>query len=247
MLVRAFEITGMWWRRGEAWQLVAKSPIARLDRCRFVLSDLPGVTRDLLLSGRYELPERTAIRKYLRRDEPVVEFGANMGVVACTTNRLLRDPPRHLVVEANPDLIPLLNTHKRMNSSVFSVWHGAVAYGMPKISFAIQSDTLASSLHLAGGRVVTVPTVTLAEILRERSFERAAVVCDIEGAEFALLEHEATTLSRYCTTFIVEVHAVPGIADPHSFFESAMKDAGFERLERTHDTHVYENRRLPKG
>ena len=48
------------------------------------------------------------IARSLRRDLPVVELGGSIGVVACVTNRLLKDRKAHLVVEANPLAIPHL-------------------------------------------------------------------------------------------------------------------------------------------
>jgi hypothetical protein len=64
-----------------------------LDNCTF---DLTGVANDSirleLITNQYELPERHAVVRYLRRDLPVIELGGSMGVVACVTNKLLTDP-----------------------------------------------------------------------------------------------------------------------------------------------------------
>ena len=55
-----------------------------------------------MVKNDYELPERTAIARYLRRDLPVVELGGSIGVVACVTNRLLKDRTADLVVGKSP-------------------------------------------------------------------------------------------------------------------------------------------------
>jgi hypothetical protein len=54
---------------------------------------------------RYEKPERLAIKQFLDPSLPVVEFGGSIGVVACLINRRLNQPAKHVVVEANPDLL----------------------------------------------------------------------------------------------------------------------------------------------
>ncbi len=106
-----------------AWSLVRKNlnhafrtapgGLVRLGIQTFRPSDTP--TRELLLSGQYESPERRACRRYIRADLPVVEFGACLGVVACSVNRRLKDPRNHVVVEANPHLLPILAENRDRN------------------------------------------------------------------------------------------------------------------------------------
>jgi hypothetical protein len=63
----------------------------------------------------YELPERELIRKYLPSNARVLELGGGIGVVSCLTNSLLRDKHAHVVVEANPLLIPFLESNRDLN------------------------------------------------------------------------------------------------------------------------------------
>jgi 16S rRNA A1518/A1519 N6-dimethyltransferase RsmA/KsgA/DIM1 with predicted DNA glycosylase/AP lyase activity len=71
--------------------------------------------------GVFEKHERETIKRCLDPNLPVVEVGGCIGVVACTTNRLLQEPSKHVVVEANPDLVPVLEANRQLNQCEFVV------------------------------------------------------------------------------------------------------------------------------
>ena len=58
--------------------------------------------RSCFMRGSYEHEERELIRRWLKPEDHVIEFGACLGIVSCVTNKLLKDKTRHVVVEANP-------------------------------------------------------------------------------------------------------------------------------------------------
>src|SRR6185295_467935 len=117
---------------GAAWQLLVNKAwrvsrtmpggLIRLDGCVF-RSDAG--SREWLLSGDYEGPERTAAKRYIRSDIPVVEFGGALGVVSCVLNRRLKNPRHHVVVEANPHVLPALLENRNRNHCSFEIVHGA--------------------------------------------------------------------------------------------------------------------------
>jgi hypothetical protein len=59
-----------------------------------------------LLKQRFERFERKAVLQHVNPEYPVVELGACIGVVACITNGILKNPVLHVVVEANPHVSP---------------------------------------------------------------------------------------------------------------------------------------------
>src|ERR1700733_14422719 len=115
--------------------------------------DMAGITSDSirieLITNQYELPERRAVLRYLRRDLPVVELGGSMGGGACTTNKLLRDPSAHVVVEANPLVIPQLELNRKLNGRGFEILNCAIAYGADSITFRPSTDMAGSSITRA--------------------------------------------------------------------------------------------------
>ena len=238
----------MTWRRGEVWEVGKfigwSSKIARVDGCKFTIDPrvVPANVIDLLLTHRYEQAERAALAKFLDCDVPVVELGACIGVVSCVTNRRLRDPERHVVVEANPALLPLLEDNRARNGCRFKVVHAALAYGVESITFNVNDNVLASSLWGEKRRGVVVPTVTLEGLLDENGLERATVICDIEGAELQLVEHELPTLSKRIVAIIMETHERLVGEEKNRQMFARLESAGFDVVHKDGDVVVLLNR-----
>lgn len=201
-----------WWCRRDSWILgkwiELRGNAVEIEGCLFSVKN-PAIStkyKSRFLFDRYEHPERLAVRQYLDPALPVVEFGGSVGVVACLTNKKLAEPTHHVVVEANPSLVPLLEENRRRNGCRFTVLHCAVAYDRKEVFFYSDPNFLASGTLPAQGVRVKVPSTSLAEVLREHAFKRCTLVCDIEGAEIALVDHEIECLERSVDTFILETH-----------------------------------------
>jgi FkbM family methyltransferase len=181
--------------------------IVTIDGCQFPLRDLPNNSMKLaLLTGSYEAPERSAVRKYIQPDWGVVELGACIGVISCITNRLLKNPKAHVVVEINPLVLPYLQANRERNGGSFKILHAALAYDEEQVSFRPHLEFWGNFLHQGGSRpAVNVPVTQLRRIVEEERFEEFAVICDVEGQEFDLLEHEIETLRR-ARLIIMEFH-----------------------------------------
>jgi FkbM family methyltransferase len=192
------------------WQIKTKGhkPEVRLDRCTFNLdriTDFP--TKVELIMNKYEAPERRAVARYIRQDLPVVELGGSMGVVACVTNRLLKSPTAHVVVEANPLVIPQLEVNRALNRCQFEIVNRAIAYEMESVTFRPSSNVCVSSITAVGDQSpVTVQTTQLREIVRDHGFARFNLICDIEGLEYDMICRETDVLKN-ADTIILETHA----------------------------------------
>lgn len=249
------------WRRGEVWQLGRfmgrPTDIVRLDGCRFSIATdrVPANVIDLLLSDLYEEPERKALRTFLNPELPVIELGGCIGVVSCLTNRRLRRPEQHVVVEANPALLPLLEENRARNDCRFEIVHAAVSYGVDTIKFNVDDNILASSVggderRAAAVATVTVATVavatmTLERLLNEHGFARATLICDIEGAELQLVEHELKTIGERVPTIIMELHdRIVGQEQTQGML-SHLESAGFKIMSREGDVVVLEKSGVP--
>lgn len=215
--------------------------VATLDGCKFELHNIPNTRMKLdLLTGRYEQSERTAARQYIRPEWPVVELGACIGGVACMTNKLLRNPSAHVVVEANPRVIPLLESNRRDNHCSFKIVNAALAYETDTVTFSPWFDFWGNSIHheLATGQPVTVPTVRLRRILDEEHFNSYALLCDIEGQEYELVMHEPDAL-RAAKIVIMEIHPEVTGAEKVDALFGRMTDLGFETVQRSGDLAVF--------
>jgi len=239
------------WRRGEVWQLGRfigmPTDIVRLDGCRFSIAKdrVPANVIDLLLSDLYEEPERKALRTFLDPELPVIELGACIGIVSCLTNRRLRRPEQHVVVEANPGLLPLLEDNRARNDCRFEIVHAAVSYGVETIKFNVDDNILASSVGGDERQAVAVATMTLERLLNEHGFARATLICDIEGAELQLVEHELKTIGERVATIIMELHdRIVGQEQTQAML-SRLESAGFKIVSRDGDVVILEKSGVP--
>ena len=214
-----------------------------LDGCVFPLRELANNPMKLaLLDGSYEAPERAAVQKYLRPEWGVVELGACIGVVSCVTNKLLRNPKAHVVVEINPLAIPHLEANRERNACSFKIVSRALAYNADSVTFRPHLDLWANFLGQGGNRpTVTVPATRLSEILGEQGFGEFALICDIEGQEFELVMHEAETVGK-AELIIMELHPHMVGAEQVQRMMDSLEKLGFGLEERVADVVVLSRR-----
>ena len=134
----------------------------------------------------------------------MIELGGSMGVVSCVTNKLLKRDTAHVVVEANPLLIPWLFRNREMNNSSFLVEHCAVGKP-PEVTFYIHSTAVVDgSSQRKSARAVRLPCRSLSE-LHERYGPFSALIMDVEGSEFDVLEDAPALLKSYRLA-VIEFH-----------------------------------------
>ena len=168
--------------------------------------EVEGLRNDVI-NGVFETFERSAVQQYVSPRLPVVELGGCMGIVSCITNRRLKNPEAHVVVEANPKVIPLLHRNRERNHCRFEILNRAIAYGADTIAYAPSADFAGNSLNENRGTAqVSVRTIGLSDILSTHGFDRYTLICDIEGHESELVDREADAIRR-ADTIILETHA----------------------------------------
>jgi FkbM family methyltransferase len=179
-----------------------------MDGCTFSLKHIPNTEMKLaLLTGEYESFERRAVLQYVDPGQPVIELGGCIGVVACITNRAMKSPRLHLVVEPNPNVISILKGNRDRNHCEFEIMNAAIAYGQDSVTFSPAEDWWGNALRQENGRTtVTVRATRLADIVNERGFNSFTLICDIEGHEYDMLLNEAEVLKE-ADTLIIETHA----------------------------------------
>lgn len=157
--------------------------------------------------GIYEVGERELTKRFIDRDLPTVEIGASIGGVACTTNRLLRDPKAHVVLECNPIVLPTLEKNRALNGAGFSIEPRALAYGSETISFGVCPDHFMMGRLYGDGDQITVPTITLRQVLDKYGFQTINLISDSEGAEVEMVDNESDLLRDCVKWIIIETHA----------------------------------------
>jgi FkbM family methyltransferase len=166
-----------------------------------------------------------------------------MGVVSCITNRQLEHKRAHVVVEANPHAIPLLQESRSRNQCEFEIVNAAIAYGCEQVTFTPMEDLWGVSLEQQPDReAVTVPAVQLRDIVRDHGFRRFTLVCDIEGHEYDLVKHESSVL-QMADTIILETHARLIGEEKTRELLNKLQDLGFHIIDR--DSFVLVMKQLP--
>ncbi len=191
----------------------SRGNVVVVDGCRFSL-DSPVITtesKSKFMFNQYEWPERQAVARFVNPNLPVVEFGGSIGVVSCLTNRKLDCPQRHVVVEANPALVPLLLQNRDQNDCAFEVLPRLIAYGSDRATFYAHNSNfvISTATPIAVDEhveAVEVETIDLKSILDQYDFDRCTLICDIEGGEWDLVQNESDTLRDRVATMIVEIH-----------------------------------------
>jgi FkbM family methyltransferase len=186
-----------------------RNNLIRIDGLKFHV-DVPAINtsqKAKFLFDRYERPERLALKQFLDPEVPVIEFGGNIGIVSCIINKRLKNPEQHIVIEANPELIPGLERNRHNNQCQFQIINCAIAQGCNEVAFNISNDTLGSSVQIMSQRSVIVPAITLKTLLKQYKFSTCTLVCDIEGGEIDLIKYESDLIKERVSTIFMEVHA----------------------------------------
>ncbi len=191
--------------------------------------------KSTLFFGLHEIEERALVRRHVPATIPVIEFGGGLGVISCLTNSILRNKSDHIVVEANPQMIPILEENRRRNKAGFKVVNRALAYGADRVELAIDDEFVGSSLHGKDGRrTMSVETTTLAHVLSDLGFAEVGIICDIEGLESDLIQREilSDTRVRY---LLAEMHPRILGAEHVRHLMSRLLESGFDLEEKMGD------------
>jgi len=214
-------------------------PVYELDGHAFEIPpDSPYHMKKGFQKGEYGLPERRLLARHLPAELDVVELGGSIGVVSHVIRRKIGAGQRHVIVEANRRLEPLLrrNIGVAGESTETTIVFAAIWYGdSPTVDFLAKPDI--PSNHVVpdkrGSETVSVPAKTLNDILEENGVNGPySLVCDIEGAEYDLLENDRAAL-RNCVCVIVEIHPAPFLASGRTIksWLDLFRRAGFELVD----------------
>lgn len=180
----------------------------RINGCTFIIpkDQTSRQYRSSFLSHCYEVEDLELVRGTIQPTDRVLELGACLGVVSCTTNKLLAEKTKHVVVEANPFCIPWLHRNRDLNECQFLIEHCAVSQSQD-VTFHVNPRVIVSS-SIRGTTdneiPVRVPGRPLAELdARYGPFD--VLIMDIEGAELETLENSREVLRHY-RLVIVELH-----------------------------------------
>lgn len=171
---------------------------------------------------RYERLERVAVEKCLKKGDRVLDLGAGCGVVAALAASIV-GAKAVTSVEANPALADTIkHVHKINGYSDISLVTGLAGKGKGSATFYISRDFWASSLSPDTPDIVSEESIKKIDINDLAQKAKANVlICDIEGAEFALLD--VLDLKAF-DLVIMEIHPTPtNIEDVGKLYQTMIK------------------------
>lgn len=187
----------------------------------------------------YEAAELDAISTYLDSETDVIELGAGVGYISCVIDQKLSEAPKHIAVEANPNLIQALKENRERNGAEFEVRHAAYSPTDEKVTLNIYDDYRSSGVYSKTGKAgheVTVDGVNLASLVEEYDTNRCTLVADIEGVEANLILEEWEILRKHFDTLIIEFHS----RNPDTpKAKSKLSDSDFEQVYVNSDVEVW--------
>lgn len=168
----------------------------------------PNFIKSSIFWGLYERSETKYLKRYLRRDLPVVELGASLGYV--TGHLAMYGTNAVIAIEANPGLIANLNGMVELNDfHQITVQNMCIDYsGRKAVPFQIDTGGLGSKKTASeSAGTVFVKTATLSEIKRSHNLARYVLVSDIEGAEIEIfLQETDQSVIDDCMQIFIELH-----------------------------------------
>ena len=221
---------------------------AMLDGCHFDLSSpvIGTAQKAGFFWGNYETGERQVLDYLTTGGLALVELGGSIGAMACISSRHFGNPAQHIVVEANPNLIPVLTRNRDLNGCRFTIVHAAVAYGTSEVPFHVHSKFVKSSLLAMDEQTqtVSVPTITLGQIFDRHNFNQIVLFCDIEGAEIDLFQHEWDVIAARVKYLSLEVHPYLTGTAAVDDLQRRLNENGFRQLYNRKQNYLFINDRL---
>jgi FkbM family methyltransferase len=157
-----------------------------------------------LADGSYEADEARSADRCVRKGFRVLELGAGIGYVTAMCAQRT-SPSNVMSVEANPDLLPVIEANLALNGlSGVTLLHGAVTGPVEEgttAPFAISQGFTGSSLDGKSGRAVEVPLISVHELIR--AHKPHVVLMDVEGAEADMFNRLWKCPLRFC---VMELH-----------------------------------------
>jgi FkbM family methyltransferase len=207
-------------------------------------SGMDVITRGMITTGMYEKQESRLLKEWLPSGCAIVELGAGIGYLSCLSNQHA-EPCVHVVAEPNPNLIPTLQEHRRINDCSFEVIEKAYHPDRESVSLNLQGSYMLGSIHRETDNSIEVEAISLEQIIDLYDLSEFTLIADIEGAEKELIRDETHLLSKYCSHIVIEYHPYfITDSDDIAKMKERLKTSHFDLLEYDEHRAVYFNTKL---
>jgi len=204
----------------------------------FQLTDVP--FRGRFMQNKYEKEEATHLSQYISPNDSVLELGSCLGYVSCLTNKLLQNKEQHVVVEANPNLIPWIEKNREENNCLFKIEHCIISLEK-KNEFYIHELIVGGSTKRKTAHKIAVEGTTFSALEKKYAMGFNTLIMDIEGGELDLFRKHRDEIGKFQKIFY-EVHPFANILTIEEALEceKILTDLGFNLLLRDGNFQVWE-------
>lgn len=159
-----------------------------------------------ILAGRYEQGKADLVEKYAPDASSIVELGGGIGFVTALTDQTTDDIRKHIVLEMNPQLLPILR--EVANVTRLDVHIDSSAYSAKSETVGLEQSTSYTQMSVSEkrGDEGAICAKSLSALIDEYDLYQFALIADIEGAERGLFEEEFDTMVEHCPVVIMELH-----------------------------------------
>lgn len=203
-----------------------------------------------LRRGRYEMAETQILDEEFRPDDLIIEIGSNIGYMSRRVSQKLSPRGVLVCVEADPKMIPYLESNLEECQRAHKVHIVAAAVGSPTASgrgiFRQRRDLCSGLAEVSAangsGTGIEIPVRSLSSIVDMYDTQRAgySLVCDAEGAEILMLKEDSEAFAR-CRQIAIELHgpAQTGLEITPDDIIAMFRDLGFIHKRAIGDAHYF--------
>jgi FkbM family methyltransferase len=137
-----------------------------------------------LLCGSFqdEMPEQKMAIRYLTGNEKVLEIGSNIGRNSMIISNLLTNSANLVTLETDPNIVPILREHKRINNLNFHIEHAALS-----LRKLVQRGWDTYPCDTVPDGFTPVNIISYAELHAKYNIDFDTLVVDCEGALYYIL------------------------------------------------------------
>ncbi len=141
--------------------------------------------KNFFYQNSWESSEIRLLSKYIERKDRVLEIGSCTGFLSTFASKIITSE-NVLAIEANPRMINVINSLKKLNNVSFKVLN-CIVNKRKELDFYLNKEIHSSSIEkrINSKNKVKIPCITLEEIYMK--FEYNFLLLDIEGNEYELL------------------------------------------------------------
>ena len=211
-----------------------------------IVLNIPIELTDFKFRGRfpldeYEKEEREYLPKYLSANAKVLELGSCLGYISCITNKILKEKDKHVVLEANSNLIEWIEKNRDANGCGFAVENSIISHH-EKNEFYIHKLIVGGSTKRETPNRVEVKGVSFSSLKKKYGVNFDTLIMDIEGGELELFREHKDSISDFNKIFF-EVHPFANILTKSEAkecediltsigFNNVLKDGNFQIWEK---------------